>query len=565
MPASDWLSFRQRKDSLHCSLELKEMETEFIRRESIFLLLLLFIAVFAGAARRLRVPYPILLTIIGGILGTLPIFPNVALEPTLVFFVFLPPLLFAAGWQLSWREFQSNFSRILRLAVGLVVFTIVVLIAGRRWLLPGFDWQSALLLGAIVGATDAIAATAIARRLGLPRRIVDILEAESLVNDGTGLLAFQFSLGILLSGHTPTMIEGVGRLVYLSGGGVLIGLLIGYFVSKLERWIDDGPIEIVVSLLICYAVYIVAQRLHTSGVLAVIACSMLMSRESHRFMSPQVRLQFAGVWDVVTFVLNGVVFILIGLQFPFVRSQLSGIGIWRLLQAGVVFSISIVLLRLIWIFAETYAVYWYCRLRRHANNPAPRPKELLVLGWGGMRGVLSLAAAFSVPYSLANGASFGQRSMIVYLTFCLIVTSLVLQGLTMPSLIRLMAIDSTNDEEREERQARRRLVEDVLRYLNRRRVQERFEAAVVTEMLSLFERRLRALPIEEHEGDEAGSRIQRDALLLEILQVERESLIRLRNDSAISDDVVRAIQRDLDLLESHVHTGSAPRILAQHL
>ena len=541
------------------------MEAEFIRRESIFLLLLLFVAVFAGAARRLRVPYPILLTIIGGILGTLPIFPNIALEPNLVFFVFLPPLLFAAGWQLSWREFQANFSRILRLAVGLVIFTILVLIAGRRWLLPGFDWQSALLLGAIIGATDAIAATAIARRLGLPRRIVDILEAESLVNDGTGLLAFQFSLGILLSGHTPTVIEGVGKLVYLSGGGVLIGLLIGYFVSKLERWIDDGPIEIVVSLLICYAVYIVAQRLHTSGVLAVIACSMLMSRESHRFMSPQVRLQFAGVWDVMTFVLNGVVFILIGLQFPFVRSQLSGISIWRLLQAGAVFSISIVLLRLVWIFAETYAVYWYCRLRRHPNNGAPRPKELLVLGWGGMRGVLSLAAAFSVPYSFANGASFEQRSMIVYLTFCLIVTSLVIQGLTMPSLIRLMSIDSTNIEEHEERQARRKLVEDVLRYLNRRRVQERFDAAVVTEMLSMYERRLRELPIEELAGNEAGSRMQRGALLLEILQVERESLVRLRNDAAISDDVVRSIQRDLDLLESHVHTGSAASVLAQHL
>jgi len=540
------------------------MEAEFIRRESIFLLLLLFIAVFAGAARRLRVPYPILLTIIGGILGTLPIFPNIALEPNLVFFVFLPPLLFAAGWQLSWREFQANLSRTLRLAVGLVIFTIVVLIAGRRWLLPGFDWQSALLLGAIIGATDAIAATAIARRLGLPRRIVDILEAESLVNDGTGLLAFQFSLGILLSGHTPTVIEGVGKLVYLSGGGVLIGFLIGYFVSKLERWIDDGPIEIVVSLLICYSVYIVAQRLHTSGVLAVIACSMLMSRESHRFMSPQVRLQFAGVWDVMTFVLNGVVFILIGLQLPLVRSQLSGIGIWRLLQAGAVFSISIVLLRMVWIFAETYAVYWYCRLRRQTNNAAPRPEELLVLSWGGMRGVLSLAAAFSVPYSLAKGTSFGPRSMIVYLTFCLIVTSLVLQGLTMPSLIRLMAIDSTNDEEREERQARRRLVEDVLRYLNRRRVHERFDAAVVTEMLSMYERRLRALPIEELQGNEAGSRTQRDALLLEILQVERESLIRLRNDAAISDDVARSIQRDLDLLESHVHTGSAASVLAQH-
>jgi monovalent cation/hydrogen antiporter len=546
------------------SIELQGMEAEFIRRESIFLLLLLFIAVFAGAARRLRVPYPILLTIIGGILGTLPIFPNIALEPNLVFFVFLPPLLFAAGWQLSWREFHANFSRILRLAVGLVIFTILALIAGRSWLLPGFDWQSALLLGAIIGATDAIAATAIARRLGLPRRIVDILEAESLVNDGTGLLAFQFSLGILLSGHTPTVIEGIGKLVYLSGGGVLIGFLIGYFVSKLERWIDDGPIEIVVSILICYTVYIAAQRLHTSGVLAVIACSMLMSRESHRFMSPQVRLQFAGVWDVMTFVLNGVVFILIGLQLPLVRSQLSGIGIWRLLEAGVIFSTSIVLLRLVWIFAETYAVYLYCRLRRHTNNPAPRPRELLVLGWGGMRGVLSLAAAFSVPYSLANGTSFGQRSMIVYLTFCLIVTSLVLQGLTMPSLIRLMAIDSSNDEEREERQARRRLVEEVLRYLNRRRVQERFDSAVVKEMLSMYERRLRALPIEELESNEAGSRMQRDALLLEILQVERESLIQLRNDAAISDDVARSIQRDLDLLESHVHTGSAASVLTQH-
>jgi CPA1 family monovalent cation:H+ antiporter len=541
------------------------MEAEFIRKESIFLLLLLLIAVFAGAARRLRVPYPILLTIVGGILGGLAIFPNIALDPNLVFFVFLPPLLFAAGWQLSWREFQANFSRILRLAVGLVIFTILVLIAARRWLLPGFDWKSALLLGAIIGATDAIAATSIARRLGLPRRIVDVLEAESLVNDGTGLLAFQFSLGILVSGHTPTVFESVGKLIYLSGGGVLIGLLIGYFVSKLERWIDDGPIEIVVSLLISYAVYILAQRFHTSGVLAVIACSMLMSHESHRFMSPQVRLQFTGAWDVITFVLNGVVFILIGLQLPFVRSQLSGIGIWRLLQAGALFSISIVVLRLVWIFAETYVVFWYRQLQKKPDNAAARPRELFVLSWGGMRGVLSLAAAFSVPYTLANGASFGQRSMIVYLTFCLIVTSLVLQGLTMPSLIRLMAIDTTNDEEREERYARRRLVEDVLRHLNRRRVQERFEPAVVTEMLSIYERRLRALPIEELKGDEEGSRMQRDALLLEMLQIERESLIQLRNEAAISDDVARTIQRDLDLLESHVHTGSARSALARHL
>jgi len=541
------------------------MEAGFVGKESIFLLLLLLIAVFAGAARRLRVPYPILLTIIGGLLGLLPIFPNIALEPNLVFYVFLPPLLYAAGWQLSWREFRANLGRIFALAVGLVTFTIVVLIAGRTQLLPGFDVRSALLLGAIIGATDAIAATAIARRLGLPRRIVDILEAESLVNDGTGLLAFQFGLGILLSGQSPTLVEGVGRLVYLSAGGVLVGLLVGLVVSKLEHWIDDAPIEIVVSLMSCYAVYIFAEHLHTSGVLAVIACSMLMSRESHRFMSPQVRLQFAVVWDVLTFVLNGVVFILIGLQLPLVRAQLSGIGMGRLLWTGALFSAAVVLLRLFWIFAETYAVYLYRRWRGAADNPAPKPKELAVLTWGGMRGVLSLAAAFSVPYTLSNGAAFAQRSMIIYLTFCLIVTSLVLQGLSMPWLIRLMAIGGTNEDEVEERRARRRLVEDALRYLNRRRVQDRYEPGVVRELQSIYERRLRTLPVDDMEETEGFSRMQRDALLLEVLQVERDSLLKLRNDAAIGDDVLRAIQRDLDLLESHIHTGSAASELTRHL
>jgi CPA1 family monovalent cation:H+ antiporter len=182
-----------------------------------------------------------------------------------------------------------------------------------------------------------------------------------------------------------------------------------------------------------------------------------------------------------------------------------------------------------------------------------------------MRGVLSLAAAFSVPYSLPGGTSFGQRSMIVYLTFCLIVASLLIQGLTMPWIIRLMAIDSTNEDELEENHARRMLIEEALRYLNRRRVQQRFEAGLVREMLSMYERRLRALPIEDDEGTHAGSRTQRDSLWLEVLQVERESLIQLRNDGAINDDAARSIQRDLDLLESHVHTGSAAKALAQYL
>jgi monovalent cation/hydrogen antiporter len=540
------------------------VETAFIKKESIILLLLLFVAVFAGAARKLRVPFPILLTIIGAVLGLLPIFPNIALEPNIVFFVFLPPLLFAAGWQLSWREFRANLSRILTLAVGLVLFTILVLIVGRSRILPGFDWQSALLLGAIIGATDAIAATSIARRLRLPRRIVELLEAESLVNDGTGLLAFQFALTILVSGQSPSAFDAVGKLIYLSFGGIGIGLLVGLTVSKLERWIDDGPIEIVVSLLICYAVYILAERMHTSSVLAVIACSMLMSRESHHFMSPQVRLQFAGVWDALTFVLNGIVFILIGLQLPFVLGQLSNIGVLVLVKDGVLFCATVLALRMTWIFGETYIVYWYGRWRGGDVGPAPEPKEMFILTWGGMRGVLSLAAAFSVPYTLASGAPFKQRSMIVYLTFCLIGSSLVLQGLSMPWFIKALEIGSTNEEEREEIEARRRLAEEAIRYLSRRRLVERFETGVIRELLSAYERRLRELPAEEEETTQRYSRQQRDTLLLEVLRVERECLLRLRDEAVIGDDVVRTIQRDLDTFESRIHTGAAESALNQH-
>lgn len=539
------------------------MEADFIQKESLLLLLLLFIAVFAGAARRLRMPYPILLTIIGGILGLAPVFPNIALQPNLVFFVFLPPLLFAAGWQLSWREFRANLGRIVALAVGLVLFTIVVLVLARTRILPGFDTRSALLLGAIVGATDAVAATAIAKRFGLPRRVVDILEAESLVNDGTGLLAFQFGLAIVMSGHSPSVFEGVGKLFYLSAGGVMVGLLAGLIVSRLEQWIDDGPIEIVVSLLICYAVYIFADRvLHTSGVLAVIACSMFLSRESHRFMSPEVRLQFSGVWDVLTFVLNGIVFILIGLQLPLVLGQLSHTGVWALLREGAVFCASMTFLRLTWIFGETYVAYWYRKWRQNSPITPPEPKELLILTWGGMRGVLSLAAAFSVPYALADGTPFRQRSMIVYLTFCLIGTSLVLQGLSMPWLVRVLAIGKSNDDEREERHARRVIAEEAIRFLNRRRLEERFTRKVIHELLSSYERRLRELPADEQlEMGQGYSRKERNNLLLEVLQVERTSLLRLRDEATISDDVARSIQRDLDILESHIHTGSIENVL----
>ena len=524
--------------------------------QAVFLLLLVFVVVFAGLARRLKVPYPILLVIAGLLLSFLPGIPRIGLDPNLVFLVFLPPLLYSAAWTLSWREFQRNFVSIAMLAVGLVLFTVLGLAMAAGSLLPGFDWRSAVLLGAVVAATDAIAATSIARRVGLPQHIVDILEAESLVNDGTGLLALQFGLLMLVTGRTPSIVEGVGRLVFLTGGGVLIGLAIGAVVAWFERWVDDGPIEIVISILVPYATYLMGDRVHVSGVIAVIACSMYMSRRSPQFMSPQVRLQTTAVWDALTFVLNGIVFVLIGLQRPYVMGQIGGMSRAVLLEYGVGFSAVMMIVRMAWVYGETYLAYAVRRWWLKVEVKQPEARSVFVIGWGGMRGVLSLAAAVSLPYTLPNGSTFPQRSMIIYLAFCLIVGTLVVQGLSLPWLIRKLGLSETGRVNWEEQEARRVLLREALVHLYRRRRKQADLSPMLGELISSYQRRLDALSAKREEPPHGiVDQAQRNAAILAVLLVEREALIRLRDEGKIDDEVLRTLQRELDLEESRVHTG----------
>jgi monovalent cation/hydrogen antiporter len=525
--------------------------------EAVFLLLLVFVAVFAGLARQLKIAYPILLVIAGLALSLVPGMPRIGLDPNLVFLVFLPPLLYSAAWMLSWREFQRNFVGIAMLAVGLVLFTVVGLALAAGSLLPGFDWRSAVLLGAVVAATDAIAATSIARRVGLPQRIVDLLEAESLVNDGTGLLALQFGLLMLMTGRTPSVVEGVGRLVFLTGGGVLIGLAIGAAVAWFERWVDDGPIEIVISILVPYATYLIGDRAHVSGVIAVIACSMYMSRKSPVYMSPQVRLQATAVWDALTFVLNGIVFVLIGLQLPYVMSQINGMSRIVLLEYGVGFSAAMIAVRMGWVFGETYLAYAVHRWVQKEQVEDPEPRRLIVIGWGGMRGVLSLAAAVSLPYALPGGRMFPQRSMIIYLAFCLIVATLVVQGLTLPVLIRRLGLSEPVGMKAEEQEARRMLLREALVHLDRKRSKNRDQSAMFGELIAGYQQRLDAMPAEREKRVQGlVDQARRSGAILEVLQAERVALIRLWDEGQIDDEVLRTLQRELDLEESRVHTGS---------
>jgi monovalent cation/hydrogen antiporter len=525
--------------------------------QAVFLMLLVFVAMFAGLARRLKVPYPILLVIAGLLVSFLPGMPRIGFNPDLVFVVFLPPLLYSAAWTLSWREFQRNFVSIAMLAVGLVLFTVMGLALASGSLLPGFDWRSRVLLGAVVAATDAIAATSIARRVGLPQRIVEILEAESLVNDGTGLLALQFGLTMLVTGRIPSVIEGVGRLFFLTGGGVLIGLAIGGVVAWFERWVDDGPIEIVISILVPYAAYLIGDRAHASGVIAVIACSMYMSRQSPQYMSPQVRLQTAAVWDALTFILNGIVFVLIGLQLPYVVGQIGGMSHKVLLEYGVGFSAVIIVVRMAWVYGETYIAYAIRRWIHKVEAAEPDPRTIFVIGWGGMRGVLSLAAAVSLPYALPNGRIFSQRSMIIYLAFCLILTTLVFQGLTLPWFIRKLGLSESERMHGEEQEARRILLREALVHLDRKRSKNRDQVGMFSELIGSYQRRLDALPAEREEPIQGlVNHASRQEAMLAVLKVEREALIRLRDQGRIDDEVMRTLQRELDLTESRMHSGS---------
>lgn len=537
--------------------------------ETVFLLLLVFVAVFAGVARRLNIAYPIVLVMAGLVLSLLPGMPRIQLDPALVLVVFLPPLLYSAAWTLSWREFQRNFVSIAMLAVGLVTFSVLGLAHVAGWLLPGFDWRSGFLLGAVVAATDAIAATSIARRVGMPQRIVDILEAESLVNDGTGLLAFQFGLLILMQGYTPGVVESVGRLSYLMGAGVLAGLTVGAVAGWFHRWVDDGPIEIVLSILVPYVAYLAGNAVHASGVLAVIACGMYLSRKSTEIFSAEVRLEMTAVWSALTFILNGMVFVLIGLQLPYVVAQIGGMSRWTLMEYGAGFSVVMIGVRMVWVYGETYAAYavrrWVSGRGIGVEVKRPDPRSVFVTGWTGMRGVLSLAAAFTLPYTLPGGQVFAQRSMIIFLTFCLIVVTLVMQGLTLPWLIGRLGLAEPGKVNVEEQEARRVLLREAMVHLDRARAKDHgSSAAIFDEVEALYQMRLDAVPVHRHEraagaiGQSGQTNYaRRREVLLGALQVERATLIRLRDEQQIDDEVLRTLQRELDLAESRTHTEAA--------
>jgi CPA1 family monovalent cation:H+ antiporter len=524
---------------------------------SLFLILLGLAVAFALLARRVHIAYPVVLVLGGLGLSVIPGTPQIRLEPNLIFWGILPPVLFAAAWATPWRDFSHHFVSIVSLAFGLVLFTIIGVAVTAHWLLPPFDWRVGAILGAIVAPTDAIAATAIASQLEMPRRLVDVLEGESLINDATALVAVEFAVALVVSQVAPNVEVGLVRLVYVAGVGAVIGAAIAVAVDWLERRIEDAPIEMAISLMVPYSVYLAADGLRASGVVAVVTCGLMLSRRSAEFYSPAVRLQVSAVWEAVVFILNGVVFVLIGLQLRAIVARLATIPMSQLLTVGALFSVLLAVLRLAWVGPGAHLSYFVRHHFLHQTDLRPGWRELVVVGWSGIRGVISLAAAFALPELLSDGRPFPQRDLIVFLTFSVVVFTIVVQTLTLAPLIRLLGIEGGVGIGCEERDARRIALRAALDRLEEQRLHDSSDyAALYDDIAEHYRDRL--LAIDTAEQDPRTLHHQRYlSLMRELIDVQRRTLLDLRTTGRINDEVLRHVERELDLESVRLRSGNA--------
>jgi CPA1 family monovalent cation:H+ antiporter len=519
----------------------------------VVVLLLAAILALATLARRFGIPYPIFLTLGGLLLGLLPGLPEVVLAPDLVLLLVLPPLLYAAAWDTTWRDFKGNGRVIALLALGLV-FTTVVSVAVVAHAVVGLDWAPAFALGAIVSPTDALAATTIMERLHVPRRLVAIIEGESLVNDASGLVAYRFAVAAALTGGF-SLLSAVGQLVLLALGGVLVGVAVGLVLMKILSRLDDRPVEILVGVVGAYAAYLLAERVGVSGVLACVSTGLVGSRLAPRVVRSSTRLDAYAFWETLEFLLNGLVFILLGFQARGIWREISDAPTSRLVLYGVVVALTVIATRLLWVFPAAWLPRVLSR-RLRARDPYPGWRPLVAIGWTGMRGAVALALALALP---RDGSTFPARGLIVYLTFCVILFTLVGQGLTLPPLLRRLAMVGDGRDRREELEARRATTRAGLARVEQLLDQPWAPPREAGEhLVGHYEDRLQPLTRRAHTdgaaqaGDEAfdaaaARGLQR--LRLEGIDAERRELIRLRNAGAIDDDVFRRLERDLDLEE----------------
>ena len=513
---------------------------------------LLALALVGLLARKLQTPYPILLVFGGLILSLIPGLPKIQLRPELIFLLFLPPLLFPAALFTPWRDFRENLGPILYLAIGLVLFTTLA-IGFLVHYLVGLPLAVSFVFGAIVSPPDAIAAKAIAERLSVPRRIVTILEGESLVNDATALVAYRFALAAAATGSFA-LDRAVAQFFIVGIGGVAIGFAFGWAAAWFHNRVDDAPVEVTVSLMTPFAAYIVAERLGLSGVLSVVTAGLLLGWRSPIITNSSTRLLGGPFWKMVEFLLNGVVFILIGLKIPDAFRGLAGYSTNQLLTWSIAVSLAVILVRICWVFPAMYLPALLSK-RIRARDGFPAWQHVAIIAWTGMRGVVSVAAALALPLRLQDGAPFPGRDLILFLTLVVILATLVLQGLSVPLLIRLLGVRDDKRAETEEREARLKANRAALEHLQAIAEPTRAQQEALDRLRIEYDDRIRQLEAYAHGRAGKATRLfseEYETLTYETLQVERDVILNLRNESVINDDVLRRVQRDIDLAEARL-------------
>ncbi len=501
---------------------------------------------FALLARRLRLPYAVMLVLGGMLLAFIPGLPEVRLEPELALAFFLPPLLQASAYRTDWRSFRVNLRPILLLALGCVAFTAVVVAWVARQLLPELPWAAAIALGAIVAPPDAVAAAAVLQRLRLPRRLVTVLEGESLVNDASALLIYRFAV-LAAVGGAVTPLATAGSFLLLSAGGMAVGFAIGRAATWALPRLEDTALEIAGSFLACYASYLGAEAIGVSGVIAVVTTGGVLGLAQHEVLSSRTRLEARTVWDFVEFLLNSLVFILIGLQLHHIMERLSGRGMAELLGLAAMLSVVLVAARFAWIWPATWLPRRLPGIRRW--DPMPGWREVFVIGWAGMRGVVSLAAALALPYE------FPERDLIVFLAFAAILATLVLQGTTLEWVVKRLGVElppHPHGIDPAEAEARRLVAEAAVREIEGM-LDDPLEGAIAADLLPEFRDRAGHLQrTAANHGASVAERTARRRIRLLALEASRQRLLRHGREDGLHAESLARLAQELDMEELRI-------------
>jgi monovalent cation/hydrogen antiporter len=521
----------------------------------ILVMLLVVVAAVGLVAARLEIPPAILLVIAGVVLALILGLPAVELAPELVLLLVLPPIIYSSAVAMSWREFRFNLRPISLLAVGCVVFTTIAVAAGTHWLL-GLPWPVGFVLGAIVSPPDALAPLSIARRMQLPRRILVVLEGEGLANDATALILYRFAVAAVSIG-TFSLGQAAGTFATIVVGEILWGVGVGWLMLRLRRWVHDPPIEITLSVVTPFLAYWPPEHLGGSGVLATVTAGLYISWNGLRLISAATRLQGIFFWNFFIYLVEGMVFLITGLQARTLIARIGDYSISELAFSAAVVGAVVIAARFVWMYPAIYLPRWlFPALRR--RDPSPPWQWPFILAFTGVRGIVSLAAALAIPFATADGQPFPHRDLILFLTFSVIVVTLVGQGLLLPAVIRALGLAHAGRRERradraEERNARRQAIEAAIEQLERLTAERKLSEDAVRPLRAHLRDRLRHV---EHtaDGDDSHRKLAElhDEIVLALIDAERQRINELYRRGKLTDEVRRRIERELDLREANI-------------